>query len=210
MRWMYEAAIDPPALRFILLMRDPLERTYSNWLMFRQWNWEDQPNFTQAAADELFHLKKCDPETFERPKARLPAMSTAELDRYHAQCIIGPPKHLLNHVRGSMYVIGALQWFKWFSPSQFLVLDNDEVRTLKAEDLLSRIARHAGLHLELSAVPNFRSECEGLQHSGDPRKHYHKHKYAPEARTLLRNHFRPYNEMLYERLPQLTKRWPDQ
>lgn len=36
MRWMYEGAIDPAALRFILLMRDPLERTYSNWLMFRQ------------------------------------------------------------------------------------------------------------------------------------------------------------------------------
>jgi hypothetical protein len=35
MRWMYEGAIDPPALRFVLLMRDPLERTFSNWNMFR-------------------------------------------------------------------------------------------------------------------------------------------------------------------------------
>lgn len=48
----------------------------------------------------------------------------------------------------------------------------------------------------------------------------HTHTFAPppvgiatraeqSARTLLRNFFRPYNQMLYERLPQLKIRWPD-
>lgn len=107
-------------------------------------------------------------------------------------------------------MIGCLQWFRWFSPSQFLVLDNDEVRTLSAEALLGRIAAHSGLHLEVSKVGNFRAECQGLQHSGDPRKHYHKHTYEQRARRMLRAFFRPYNAMLYERLPQLTVRWPDE
>jgi hypothetical protein len=73
-----------------------------------------------------------------------------------------------------------VQWFKSFSAEQFLVLDNDEVRTLKAEALLGRIAAHVGLHLQLDKVPNFRSECEGLQHSGDARKHKHFHRHVYE------------------------------
>lgn len=175
-----------------------------------QWNWEDEPNFTRAAEVELDALRACDPAAFADPAARLPAMSQSELDLYHANCILGGRKHLLNHVRGSMYVVGALQWFRWFAPSQFLVLDNDEVRSLRAEELLGRIAEHTGLHLERSKVGNFRPECEGLQHSGDPRKHYHKHKYEAKARGLLRGFFRPYNAMLYERLSQLKVRWPDE
>lgn len=209
MRWMYEGAVDPPALRFVLLLRDPLERTYSNWLMFRQWQWEDEPNFTRAAEVEINDLRACDPATFADPAGRLPALPQAELDAYHASCLLGGKKHLLNHVRGSMYAVGALQWFRWFAPKQFLVLDNDEVRALKAEELLGRIAAHTGLHLELPQVGNFRPSCEGLQHSGDARKHYHKHSYEPGARKLLRDFFRPYNAMLYERLPQLKVRWPD-
>lgn len=108
MRWMYEGAVDPAALRFVLLMRDPLERSYSNWLMFRQWNWEDEANFTRAAEVELDNLRECDPATFADPTARLPAMSQAELDAYHARCTLGGRKHLLNHVRASMCAqIGA-------------------------------------------------------------------------------------------------------
>jgi hypothetical protein len=62
-------------------------------------------------------------------------MSERTLDLYHSRCLVGGPKHLLNHVRGSMYGLHA-QWFRWFSAERFLVLDNDEVRTLKAEALL--------------------------------------------------------------------------
>jgi hypothetical protein len=34
------------------------------------------------------------------------------------------------------------------------------------------------MHLQLDKVPNFRSECEGLQHLGDARKHKHLHRHV--------------------------------
>eukprot|EP00962_Isochrysis_galbana_P045926 scaffold18270_cov79-Isochrysis_galbana.AAC.1 len=49
MRRIHSSALDPQRLRFIVVMRDPVMRAFSEWSMFALgWYWDPVGNFTQA------------------------------------------------------------------------------------------------------------------------------------------------------------------
>ena len=69
-------------LRFIVVMRDPIYRAFSEWSMFSLgWNWDPIKNFSGSIATQVQKLRKCDSELFMQPR-KLRALPTAQ-----ARCV---------------------------------------------------------------------------------------------------------------------------
>ena len=80
------AAGHPERLRFILVMRDPIMRAYSEWSMFSLgWNWDAVKNFSASMAYKLKSLQDCNRTLYMRPQL-LKRLPTAELAKYVRKC----------------------------------------------------------------------------------------------------------------------------
>jgi hypothetical protein len=212
----------PSALRFIVILREPISRAQSSARMMREWKWEKASNLSDALLADLDALGRCcravsptsraglshDGESgmeaagsvWIRAAAELARLSDRGLRRFRT-CLAA--KAPLNHVRASVYAAGALGWFsEGFTPSQFLWLDTDTVRAMRAAELLRAIGTFAGLPTDhLDRLPlGIRTACEsvrGERSSSDSRMHSHTYKALPPPIAMaLQNAFRPFNELL--------------
>lgn len=144
----------PRRLKFVVTLRDPLKRAYSEWSMFVRWNWERIKDFGQKLHMELDALKLCNATVFNDPSLIL-TLSHDQFTRYHTRCFSG---QAMEYVRNSMYIIGFRSMMRVFEPSQFLVIWS-EVRPMhhRARSLLV-FARRSALPLRGW------SYCAGVRH----------------------------------------------
>lgn len=177
------------ALRFVVLLREPLARSMSSARMMREWGWDKHANVSSALLDDLARLGGCaelvapaskftrlaldgssgleghrDP--WRRAADELAKASDRSLRRFR-ECLAH--KAPLNHVRGSVYAAGVLGWLSaGFAPSAFLWLETESVRAMGAYKLLAVLAKFAGLPTEhLRTLPeNIRAACEGSNGGG--------------------------------------------
>ena len=76
-------------LRFIVVMRDPVYRAFSEWSMFSLgWNWDPIKNFSASIAAQVAKLQRCNESLFMRPRL-LRSLPTAELGAYIDRCFGG-------------------------------------------------------------------------------------------------------------------------
>jgi hypothetical protein len=108
----------PERLRFVVSLRNPLKRAYSEWSMFIKWNWERVTNFGEKLRMELDALRKCNSSVYDEPSLILTLPHT-DFSEYHAKCITGSA---MEYVRNSMYVVGFRNWMRVFKAEQILVI----------------------------------------------------------------------------------------
>ena len=83
------SAADPSALRFIVAMREPAARAFSEWAMFAlQWTWEPIADFGPAFASKAAQLRDCN-ESLWRETELLRSLPTEERDHPRSAEIIG-------------------------------------------------------------------------------------------------------------------------
>ena len=81
-------ARDPSELRFIVLMRDPIMRAYSEFSMFTTWGWDRRTSFSTRTAEQMGRFRQCNTTLFHRPDL-LRTLPDEELFAYMQQCFKG-------------------------------------------------------------------------------------------------------------------------
>lgn len=128
--WFHSPA--PRQLKFVVTLRNPLKRAYSEWSMFVKWGWERVLNFGQKLDIEVAQLKKCNQTVFDNPSLIL-TLPHAQFTEYHARCFSG---QAMEYVRNSMYIIGFRNMMRVFDASQFLVIWSEVGATPRLPALL--------------------------------------------------------------------------
>eukprot|EP00966_Prymnesium_polylepis_P296309 6845150-Prymnesium_polylepis.1 len=139
-------AADPSALRFVVLVRDPLRRAFSEWAMFRQWRGWETGGFNATLAKQVAELRACN-ETLADRVGSLPSLSVSELSRYLRRCFgTGEARRYASNSLSAVCILHAL---RLFDRRQFLFLRQEELNSTAAVALLiGRIARFVGLYTD--------------------------------------------------------------
>ena len=172
-----------PRLKLIVLLREPVERAFSAWNMFRMLRHE-QPDLLRGI------LPECDPmlrESLSRMLASdsFPEFGEAvreEVDAIRAGTAALEP----GYVRRGIYHEQLLRYLKCFPRDQILILDSARLRREPA-DVLAEVVRF--LELPLYRWPS--TDLEQF-HVGQ-----YEHPMAGETRGFLREFYQPHNDELY-------------
>jgi hypothetical protein len=121
MRRLHEGAAGQRGrLRFIVVMRDPIMRAFSEWAMFSLgWNWDPVKNFSASMAFKIRDLKECNETLFNRPDL-LRHLPTEEVAQYMRSCFRYGAATM--YPTTSMYSVCMLHALRYFRRDQFLVL----------------------------------------------------------------------------------------
>ena len=204
MQRMHEgAAGNPDRLRFIVVMRDPIMRAFSEWAMFSLgWNWDPVKNFTASMAYKLRDLRECNRTLYMRPDL-LRSLPTSELARYMSSCFnYGAAT---NYATTSMYSVCMLHALRYFKREQFFVLRYEDLMKMEGPEILTALARFTGLHLNPKQLGNprcqpVRASRRGKAKVSKPNSYSSNSPYAAEmlaeASPALERFFAPYNALL--------------
>ena len=172
-----------PRLKLIVLLREPVERAFSAWNMFRTLR-EEQPDLLRGI------LPECDPmlrESLSRMLARdsFPEFDEAVRDEVQA---IGAGTAALEpgYVRRGIYQEQLLRYLKYFDRDRILILDSARLRRDPA-DVLAEVVRF----LKLAPYRWPSTDLEGF-HAGR-----YEHRMPGETRGFLREFYQPHNHELY-------------
>ena len=210
-------AVGAAALRFVILLRDPISRATSSVRMMREWGWE-AANRSAALARDAAALRVCAAAAVETEAgetsaagpeaaalaalaAALPTLSDAALRRLRGCLARGAP---LNHVRAGAYAAGAVAWRHHFAPSQFMWLETEAMRAASPPQLLRLLAAFLRLPTHhLAALPRpLRAACENPRATADDRAAVHSYpRLPPLLAARLSAAFRPLNALLARLLP---------
>lgn len=79
-------AANPDELRFIVLMRDPIMRAYSEWSMFcLHWHWDHDPSLRHRFRAQMANFKQCNATLAANPEL-LHSLPDDELFHYIKRC----------------------------------------------------------------------------------------------------------------------------
>ncbi len=200
----YQTARDPSELRFIVLMRDPIMRLFSEWSMFRLgWGWDHEPSFKRKIDKQMQTFRTCNATLFESPQM-LMTLPDDELFAYMKRCFKGMA---MEYVTNSLYPVCVLGALRVFKREQFLFLRFEDLMRMKAPALLRLISNFTGLYTDDALIRNVRErkECE----AGNARKvplSFTKKDNGTSARAaraqvreavpMLERFFAPYDQML--------------
>jgi len=204
LRNIHSTARDPDELRFIVLMRDPIARAFSEWSMFTTWGWDKGKDFKARAHEQMERFRKCNTTLYHRPDL-LTALPDAELFAYMGKCFKGMA---MEYVTNSLYPIciaGALRIFK---REQFLFLRFEDLMRMKAPGLLTMLSNFTGLYTDPEIIQRVRDkrECEAGRARKVPLSFTQKGNASAEARRArdglraaipsLEAFYQPYDQML--------------
>jgi hypothetical protein len=206
LRNIHSTARDPSELRFIVLMRDPIMRAFSEWSMFTTWGWDKEKSFLKRTTTQMRNFNNCNSTLAGRPDL-LMSLSDEELFAYMGQCFRGMA---MEYVTNSLYPIciaGALRIFK---REQFLFLRFEDLMRMKAPALLSVLSNFTGLYTDDQIVRKVREmrECEAGRAKKVPLSFTQKGNASAKAREAreglanaipsLEQFFAPYDKMLQQ------------
>ena len=67
----HSSARNPKELRFIVLMRDPIMRAFSEWSMFvLGWGWDHEPSLQKKFRAQMNKFKKCNATLFHNVRLK--------------------------------------------------------------------------------------------------------------------------------------------
>jgi len=201
----HATARDPSELRFIVLMRDPIMRAFSEFSMFTAWGWDKATSFATRTQEQMSKFANCNRTLFHRPDL-LRTIPDDELFSYMTKCFKGMA---MEYVTNSLYPIciaGALRIFK---REQFLFLRFEDLMRMKAPALLHLLSNFTGLHTDRQIIDAVRQnrECEAgrarkvplsFTQKGNDSKARKSKEGLKEAIPALEQFYAPYNGMLQE------------
>jgi len=200
-------ARDPSELRFIVLMRDPIMRAFSEFSMFTAWGWDKATSFHVRTQEQMTRFKACNETLFQRTDL-LQALPDSELFAYMSKCFKGMA---MEYVTNSLYPIciaGALRIFK---KEQFLFMRFEDLMRMKAPALLRLLSNFTSLYTDDKIVQQVRRarECEAgaarrvplsftAKKSGNSSAARKVRAGLAQAIPALEAFYTPYNQMLQE------------
>lgn len=155
----YSTARDPSELRFVVLMRDPIMRAFSEWSMFALgWYWDHEPSFYTKVTKQMDTFRKCSGTLFGKPEL-LEHLPNEELFAYMKKCFKGMAMEYITNSLYPICIAGALRIFK---REQFLFLRFEDLMRMKAPAILQLISNFTGLYTDDSIISKVRAarECE--------------------------------------------------
>ena len=142
-------AKDPTALRFVVVMRDPIMRAFSEWSMFTSWGWDPTNTFTSSLLVELRRLRKCNITLYENAQL-VRSLPTAELAAYLRKCFRSG--QAMMYVETSMYAVCLEHALRHFRREQFLFLRYEDLMRMDRTSVVALIARFAGLETNVQLL----------------------------------------------------------
>mmetsp|Transcript_18687 Transcript_18687/g.61631 ORF Transcript_18687/g.61631 Transcript_18687/m.61631 type:complete len:831 (-) Transcript_18687:208-2700(-) len=192
----------PELLRFIVLMRDPIMRAFSEWSMFSLgWNWDRVKEFPASMAYNLKKLQKCN-ATLYGNVTLLRSLPTEELSAYMRQCF--GKGMATQYTPTSLYVVCVKHALSLFNRSQFLFLRYEDVMHMDTAAVVRLVARFTGLHLDGRNMNIARAsgQCEARRGKRKPNSYSNiavdSAEQLANASVYLERFFDPYNKYLAE------------
>jgi Sulfotransferase domain len=175
-----------PALKLIVLLRDPVERAFSAWNMFRTLRYE-HPDYLRAL------LPECDQILREMISRILSSNSFPEFDQAVRDeidgMLSGSSALEPSYVRRGLYHEQLLRFLECFAREQMLILDSARLKS-DPGDVLPEVVRFLGLP-EFTRYP----EDLPLLHVGR-----YERQITDKTGSFLRKFYEPHNEKLHELL----------
>ena len=165
-----------PGARLIALLRNPVERAYSDYQMVARKDREHK-TFEEAIGLE---------EPTEAGKAR-PLGKEGDASEGEDRAVLDEDSEYLS--RG-VYVDQLVRWSEFFSKEQMLVL--------KSEDFFEHPQETLRVVLEFLGLPEWEPEAEELM--GGKRNEGRYEEMDPATRRRLEEYFEPHNQRLYDYL----------
>lgn len=197
----YQSAVDPAKLRFIVVMRDPVMRAFSEWSMFALgWGWDGTKNFTESITKKVRKLSTCN-ESLWQNVSLLRDLPTAELRQYLKGCF--ERGKAMMYVATSMYAVCLLHALRYFKREQFLFLRYEDLMQMDSDSVVKLLARFTGLHVDAETLGAARQsgKCQATN-ARKPMSFSSSSAYASEmlseASPHLERLFDPYNHLLAE------------
>ncbi len=175
-----------PHARMILLLRDPVERAYSAWNMFRyvhkSMSFPIHPRWSRKnpAHEGVRRLLN---------RAEYPSFEEAVREEINNSLSEDSPPEP-SFVRRGLYAEQIEQYFKYFDREQIMIVDSRQLRQ-ETNQMLADIATFVGLRPHDWS----REALDRPQYVG-----VYKAPISQEARYYLARFYRPHNERLYELL----------
>ncbi|MDF1519330.1 MAG: sulfotransferase domain-containing protein [Brevefilum sp.] len=173
-------------LKFIVLLRDPVDRCFSAWKLFKNIHKHDQVNRQRIIVDSK--NTKNDALANLMTEEDFPHFSTLvkeDLDRYYTNSVSFEP----SFVRRGLYHQQISHWMKFFDISQFLFLEISELN--QPEELLMKLQDFLAVNLDLEVRDLTMPEYNKL--SGKKTV-----EVDPETLKLLQNFYHQHNLNLFQ------------
>jgi len=221
----YETALLPHTLRFFVLLREPVSRAYSEFSMFVNWGWHPKGStFDGLASVEVEKLESCRDSVLQSHHVDLSTPLSQYDDKligdYLSHCF---PSRWPDHIKNSLYVLGIMNWLRFFDISQFHIITSEDLHASSDMDIIDRVSKH----LQLNATSGGELLPHVAEYCTQPkRKQYCKPRKKPlnsqthtseESRTadgfsldVIKHYgqfFEPFNAELERLFPGVTKKW---
>ena len=197
-------AKDPASLRFVVVMRDPVMRAFSEWSMFTKWGWDPTKTFTSSLLIELRRLRKCNTTLYQNAQL-LRSLPTPELATYLRKCFRNG--QAMMYVETSMYAVCVEHALRHFRREQFLFLRYEDLMRMDRTSVVALVARFAGLddNVQLLRNASAHGKCSFGADAGTGRKplsfsssSVDSAEQLAAAAPHLERLFDPYNTLLAE------------
>lgn len=176
-----------PHAKMILLLRNPVERAYSAWNMFRKFHYDQRSPLLPG----WFSMNASDREGMRRLLTRKEYPSFEEAVRYEIDNSLSEEAFLEpSFVRRGLYAKQIERYFKYFHREQIMIIDSRRLRK-ETNRTLEDIVAFVGLRPHDWS----RNENERRRVAGE-----YKTPISQEAQAYLTEFYRPHNERLYELL----------
>lgn len=156
----------PQTTKFIVLLRNPVDRAYSNYQM-KVGKGHDQRSFEKAIIHD---------------ETRLEGEFQHIIKKYENE---RPDQTIYPYVTRGIYVEQLKTWMDLFPRDQFLIVKSEDLFN-EPEKVVNQVVRFLGLDENKLNVAHFRTFNKGT---------YHK-TMNPQTRKILLDYYRPYNRRL--------------
>lgn len=162
-----KTARNPEQLRFIVLMRDPIMRAFSEWSMFALgWGWDPDKNFLKRTRRQMRDFATCNTTLFHNTEL-LERLPTEELFKYMTKCFHGKA---MEYITNSIYPVCVLAALRVFRREQFLFLRFEDLMAMKAPGLIRLLSNFTGLYTNDRIIEKVRRQrqCEAASATKKP------------------------------------------
>ena len=213
----HATARDPDELRFIVLMRDPIMRAFSEWSMFTAWGWDKEKDFASDAPADGRSASAT--RRSSRPDLLILSLPDEELSAYVKKCFRGMA---MEYVTNSLYPICIASALRIFKRSNFLFLRFEDLMRMRAPGVLKLLSNGTGLYTDDEIIKRVRDarQCEAGRARKVPLSFTHSKATntsasrrarieLAEAIPTLEAFYKPYNAMLQKLVHPAFQWGPD-
>ena len=184
--------------RFIVMLREPVSRAFSEFSMFRTWGWEKVADFGEAVSAEIAALRQClRNDTLLLRPLTIAAMPPADVVQSVMRCGSGDARQ---YVRNSLYESCVAGAYAHFERSQFMFIFAEDLREMSGGQLMLKIEAFTRLTLVKDAAgqpaPSLAGRCDTGAASGPGGtralpNHQTRGRIPPPLKAALRRFFAP-------------------